>query len=102
MTKLLSTAVLALFMWQSAQTPPPAGQQAPPNAPRGQGQGQGRGQGGGGGRGAPIAFEDRTGFKQIFDGTTLKNWDGDPQFWRAEGGAIVGQSTPEKQVAQNT
>jgi len=103
-TKFLSTGVLALFMWQSGQTPPPAGQQPPPNAPRGQGQGQPAGQqgGAGGGRGAPIPFEERTGFTQIFDGTTLKNWDGDPQFWRAEGGAIVGQSTPEKPVSQNT
>jgi hypothetical protein len=50
----------------------------------------------------PLAFDDHTGFTQIFDGTTLKGWDGDPGFWRAEGGAIVGQSTPENQLTENT
>ena len=29
-----------------------------------------------------------TGFKQIFDGKSLEGWDCDPNFWRAEGGAI--------------
>lgn len=44
----------------------------------------------------PLDFNDHTGFVQIFDGDTLKNWDGDPQTWRVEGGAIVGESTTEK------
>ena len=44
---------------------------------------------------------DTTGFVSIFDGT-LKGWDGDPRFWRAENGEIVGESTPEKQVNPNT
>ena len=44
----------------------------------------------------PIAFEDATGFVSIFDGATLKDWDGDPSIWRAENGAIVGESTREK------
>jgi hypothetical protein len=52
--------------------------------------------------GAPIPFEDRTGFRSIFDGTSLQGWDGDPTFWRVEGGAIVGESTAQKVVAQNT
>lgn len=66
-------------------------------------QGGGR-QGGGGGFGnlPTIPFEDRTGFVSIFDGQTLKGWDGDPTFWRAEAGSIVGESTPEKTVVQNT
>ena len=64
------------------------------------GQGRGRGQGP---RGAePLVMDDRTGFEPIFDGTTLKGWDGDPKFWRVENGAIVGQSTPENAVKQNT
>lgn len=42
------------------------------------------------------------GFVAIFDGKTLANWDGDPAFWRVEHGAIVGESTPEKRVTQNT
>jgi 3-keto-disaccharide hydrolase len=50
----------------------------------------------------PLPFEDHTGFSQIFDGSTLKGWDGDPGFWRAEGGAIVGQTTPENKLAENT
>lgn len=59
--------------------------------------------GGGGGRGgAPIPFENFSGFEKIFDGTTLTNWDGDPTFWRVEGGAIVGESSAEKPVTENT
>jgi len=50
----------------------------------------------------PLPFDDHAGFAQIFDGTTLKGWDGDPGFWRAEGGAIVGQSTPENKLTENT
>jgi hypothetical protein len=41
-------------------------------------------------------------FVPIFDGKTLANWDGDSTFWRVENGVIVGQSTPEKRVTQNT
>jgi Domain of Unknown Function (DUF1080) len=65
--------------------------------------GQARGRGGQGPRGAaPLVMDDRTGFEPIFDGATLKGWDGDPAFWRVENGAIVGQSTPENAVKQNT
>ena len=43
-------------------------------------------------RGAePLVIGDHTGFTSIFDGTSLKDWDGDPAFWRVEGGAIVGR-----------
>jgi hypothetical protein len=80
-----------------AQQPLPAGQDA------GRGGARGRRGGGGGNRGgAPIPFEDQTGFKPIFDGKSLAGWDGDPQFWRVEGGAIVGESTPERVVKPNT
>jgi Domain of Unknown Function (DUF1080) len=44
----------------------------------------------------PIDFDEHTGFVQIFDGKTLNKWDGDPQSWRVEDGAIVGESTAEK------
>jgi len=37
--------------------------------------------------------DDNTGFKTIFDGKTLKGWDGDPVYWRVENGAIVGETT---------
>ena len=62
---------------------------------------QGRQAGGGRGR-ATIAFDDFTGFEKIFDGSTLKNWDGDTNFWRAEGGSIVGETTAEKPLGENT
>lgn len=29
----------------------------------------------------------------LFDGVSLKGWDGNPKFWRVENGAIVGEST---------
>lgn len=44
----------------------------------------------------PIDFDDHTGFVQIFDGQTLKHWDGNPEIWRVKDGAIVGISTVEK------
>src|SRR5689334_17082711 len=50
----------------------------------------------------PPGPDDTAGFVQIFDGKTLEGWDGDPTFWRVENGAIVGESTPEKVVSQNT
>jgi hypothetical protein len=43
-----------------------------------------------------------TGFKSIFDGKTLTGWEGDSNFWRVEGGAIVGQTQTDKQPKQNT
>jgi hypothetical protein len=43
-----------------------------------------------------------TGFESIFDGKTLKGWDGDPQFWRVERGAMVGETSTTKQPKQNT
>ena len=66
-------------------------------------QGQGRGGRGGGTRGAdPLVLDEHSGFESIFDGSTLKGWDGDPQFWRVEENAIVGESTPERKLTQNT
>ena len=32
----------------------------------------------------------------------LKGWDGDPKFWRVEGGAIVGQTTAENKLTENS
>jgi hypothetical protein len=81
-----------------AQAPTATAGQAPS---AGGSQTSGRGRGGPQG-GAPIAFDDHTGFRAIFDGKTLTGWDGDPTFWRAENGTIVGESTPEKVIAQNT
>ncbi len=43
----------------------------------------------------PYNFNDHEGYVSLFDGVSLKGWDGNPKFWRAEGGAIVGESTPQ-------
>ena len=48
----------------------------------------------------PTSAED--GFKSIFDGKTLKGWDGNPNFWRVEDGAITGQTTAENPTKGNT
>ncbi len=95
---MLKTAAFLVTTVVAASTliaqQPPAGQAPPGGGQRG---------GGGGMRGpAPIAYEDHTGFQQIFDGKSLKNWDGDPAFWRVEGDAIVGESTEANPVKQNT
>jgi hypothetical protein len=88
----------------AAQTPaagaqqPPAGQQPPTGQPP---EGRGRGQGGGPRGAAPLNFEDHTGFESIFDGT-MKGWDGDPAYWKAEGTALVGTTTAENALKENT
>lgn len=43
-----------------------------------------------------------TGFRRIFDGKTLDGWDCDPDFWRVEDGAIVGETKLDHQPKQNT
>ena len=77
-------------------------QQKPPAAPAG-------GQGGGAPRGGvrpkmpeAIVLDEHTGFTSIFDGSTLKGWDGDPDVWRAEHGVIIGETTAAKPLKANT
>ena len=49
------------------------------------------------------AFGDKTAAgKSLFDGKTLKGWNGDPKFWKAADGAIVGQTTKETPTNGNT
>lgn len=36
------------------------------------------------------------------NGRTLTSWDGDPKYWRVEGGSLVGEITPETIVKSNT
>jgi hypothetical protein len=43
---------------------------------------------------SPMDFNDHEGYVSLFDGVSLKGWDGNPKFWRVENGAIVGESTP--------
>ena len=50
----------------------------------------------------PLALEDRTGFTPMFNGTSLEGWEGDPGFWKVEGGLLVGESTAEKPLPANT
>ena len=42
------------------------------------------------------------GFVPIFDGSTLDGWEGDPTYWRVEGGNIVGELTAETPLKTNT
>jgi hypothetical protein len=49
----------------------------------------------------PLNFEDRTGFQPIFDGT-MKNWDGDPAIWKAEGTVLAGTTTAQNPLKENT
>ncbi len=42
------------------------------------------------------------GFKQIFDGKTFTDWDGDTSVWRIDSGSFIGEVTPTKQIQTNT
>jgi hypothetical protein len=68
-------------------------QQAPPGQPP---------RGSGGPPGAqPLNLDDRSGFQSIFDGT-MKNWDGDTTYWRAENGSLVGETSEANKLSENT
>ncbi len=45
---------------------------------------------------------DEAGFKTIFNGHDLNGWDGDPKHWSVKDGAIVGQTSQENPVKQNS
>jgi type 1 glutamine amidotransferase len=51
--------------------------------------------------GASATAQDN-GFKPLFDGKTLTNWDGNPDFWSVQDGCITGQTTAEKPAKANT
>ena len=67
-----------------AQTQPfPLAPPAPPNVP-------------------PTPMDDsNTGFRPIFNGTSLDGWEGDSRYWRVENGEIVGEVTPATLLKQN-
>jgi hypothetical protein len=46
----------------------------------------------------PIDYNDHAGWTQIFDGKTLTNWDGNPDVWKVEDGAITAEHWPERRV----
>ena len=98
---LLRSAILVAAIASVAAQPP-----SPSSAGQGR---QGRGSTGSGQgrdmrpRGAdPLVLDDHAGFDSIFDGKTLDGWDGDPSLWRVENGTIVGESTEQNPVKQNT
>ena len=52
--------------------------------------------------GQALAADVGKGFKSIFDGKTLKGWNGDPKFWSVQDGAITGKTTKENPTKGNT
>ena len=49
-----------------------------------------------------MSQSNKGGFVQIFDGKTLKGWEGDPRYWRVENGSMVGEVTPATLLKTNT
>jgi hypothetical protein len=80
-TTLLTAVVLLLPL--SAQSPAPGG--ARPCA-------------GCGIAPEPIAHGDVAGWTRIFDGTTLDGWDGNPEVWKVENGAVTAESTAARRL----
>jgi len=81
----VALASTSLLFGRQAQTPP--GQPAPQP-----------GRGGGFQRPEPLDFDNHDGWTSIFDGRTLSGWDGNPDVWRVENGAITAVSTVEHRV----
>jgi hypothetical protein len=50
----------------------------------------------------PVVTNDESGFEQIFDGKSLTGWEGDPQYWRVQNGALVGEVTATNLLKQNS
>src|SRR5687767_13175611 len=40
--------------------------------------------------------------KQLFNGTDLTGWEGNPDLWSVQDGAIIGKTTAEKPIKGNT
>jgi len=49
-----------------------------------------------------VLSGDEPGFQSIFDGKTLAGWEGNPTYWRAENGVLVGEITPANVIKSNT
>lgn len=82
-TAALARRTNSLPARQASQTPP-ASAAAQPSATPGRGRGNFR-------EPDPIDFDDHTGYTDMFDGTTLKGWDGNADIWKVVDGAIVGE-----------
>lgn len=51
----------------------------------------------------PVTMEgDEPGFQSIFDGKTLRGWEGDAKYWRVADGVMIGEITPETVIKSNT
>jgi len=88
MRYFLMTVSMAIALTVAFQSTPGLAQApAAPKAAKG---------GGGFSQPDPIDLNDHEGWTSLFDGTTLKGWDGDMSYWRVENGAIVVESTCEK------
>ena len=53
-------------------------------------------------RGWPVATNDESGFRKIFDGKSLAGWEGDTNYWRVEDGCLVGEVTTNNLLKQNS
>ena len=82
-TAAISAAALLIYVL-------PASSQPPAGAPGAPGASGGRARGGGGGftHAAPADFNNHEGFTSIYDGQSLKGWDGDAHLWSVKDGAI--------------
>jgi 3-keto-disaccharide hydrolase len=85
---LAGLAALAALIFVLHSTPSSAQQPAATKA---------RGGGGGGfSQPDPVDFNDHEGWTSLFDGASLKGWDGDTSYWHVESGAITVESTCER------
>lgn len=86
MPRVVLTLIAAGIATLAAQQPPPAAPYLPKQSDRPE----------------PLASADEPGFQTIFDGKTLAGWDGNPAYWRAENGSLVGEITPATVIKSNT
>ncbi|MCL4482932.1 MAG: DUF1080 domain-containing protein [Bacteroidetes bacterium] len=49
-----------------------------------------------------LNFADKEGYVRIFDGKTLRNWDGDSTYWKVENGNLIGTVSPATILKRNT
>jgi 3-keto-disaccharide hydrolase len=49
-----------------------------------------------------VLTVDEPGFQTIFDGKTLAGWEGNPTYWRAENGVLIGEITAATVIKSNT
>ncbi len=91
----ICAAALVLLMPSARSQAPAAPAQA--GAPPAPGAAPGGGRGGFlRGSAVPFDYADNEGWQSLFDGQTMKGWDGDPRFWSIKDGAIYVNPTCEK------